>query len=156
MFMDLLFDVPKSKYGFGAGCVLIDPKGSKIIISFRLEFECTNNIDDYEYLVKGLRKAVNSGAQAIECYGDSDIIIKKVRNNIHCISPHLMNYEKIVRDFTNYFKAFNIKSICRSQNYVVDLLDNMASRLIPPKGLSHVTFSIKLMFFPYILENVTS
>ena len=67
-----------------------------------------------------------------------------------------MNYEKIVSDFTNYFKAFNIKSIPRSQNFDAYLLGNTASRLIPPKGLSPDTFSIELMFIPSTLDNVIS
>ena len=40
----------------GAGCMLIDPKGSKWMISYRLEFQCTNNIVEYEALVQGLKK----------------------------------------------------------------------------------------------------
>ena len=37
----LYFDGPKSKEGAGAGCILIDPKGNKICISYRLYFNCT-------------------------------------------------------------------------------------------------------------------
>ena len=66
----------KSKYVAIAGFVLIDPRGSKWMIAFILEFECTNNIDEYEALVQGLKKAVDLGAEIIQCYGDSDIIVK--------------------------------------------------------------------------------
>ena len=61
----LFFDGYKSKEGFGVGFVLIDPKGTKIMISYRLEFECTNNIVEYEALVQGLRKEIDIGAQVI-------------------------------------------------------------------------------------------
>ena len=47
----LFFERSRSKEGAGVGCVLIDPKGIKTMIACRLEFECTNNVNDYESLV---------------------------------------------------------------------------------------------------------
>ena len=52
----LFFYVSKHKDAVGAGCVLIDPKGVKWMISYRLEFQCTNNIVEYEALVQGQKK----------------------------------------------------------------------------------------------------
>ena len=72
----LFFDGSRSKEGVGTTCVLIDPKGIKMMISCRLEFECTNNIAEYEDLVQGIRKAVDMGAKEIESAGDSEIIVK--------------------------------------------------------------------------------
>ena len=57
---------------------------------------------------------------------------------------------------TDSFSSFNIKSVCRSQNFNDDLLANTTSRLIPPEGLSPQTFSIELMYKPYIPDNVTN
>ena len=94
-----------------------DPEVTEIMISCRLEFECTNNIAKYEALVYGHSKAIDLGAQVIECYGDYEIILNHVRNKFHCILPHLINYQKLVRDMTSYFKSFNIKSVPRSQNF---------------------------------------
>ena len=55
----LYFDGSKSKEGVGVGCVLIDPKKCKTLISHRLEFECTNTIVEYEVLVQGLKKDID-------------------------------------------------------------------------------------------------
>ena len=76
----LLFDGFISKEGVGAICVLIYPKGIKTMIACRLEFECTNNVDEYEALFQGLRKSIDMGAKEIECVGYSEIIVKQVRN----------------------------------------------------------------------------
>ena len=54
----LYFDGSRNKEGAGAGCLLIDPHGNKTMIACRLEFECTNNVAEYEALMKGLRKAL--------------------------------------------------------------------------------------------------
>jgi hypothetical protein len=45
------FDGSKSQEGLGAGCILIDRKGKPHFLSYRLEFECTNNTTEYEALV---------------------------------------------------------------------------------------------------------
>ena len=50
-FWTLFFDGSKTLEGSGAGCVLIEPQKNKHFLSCRLEFECTNNTDEYEALV---------------------------------------------------------------------------------------------------------
>ena len=110
----LFYDGSRSKDGEGAGCVLIDPNGTKTMIACRLEFECTNNIAEYEALVQRLRKAIDLGEKEIECIGDSEIIVKQVRNQIHFLSPCLINYHRLIRDMTSSFSAFNIRSVPRS------------------------------------------
>ena len=55
-FWIIYFDGSKTLEGSGASCVIIDPGKNKHFISCRLEFECTNNIVEYEALVQGLKK----------------------------------------------------------------------------------------------------
>ena len=64
--------------GSGVGCVLIDPKKNKIFLSCRLEFECTNNIAEYEALVQGLKKAIELKVENLKVYWDSEIIVKQI------------------------------------------------------------------------------
>ena len=47
----LYFDGSKTKEGVGICCVLIDPKKNKTLITCKLEFECTNNMVEYEALI---------------------------------------------------------------------------------------------------------
>ena len=81
-FWMLFFDGSKTLEGLGAGCVLIDPKKNKHFLSCRLEFECTNNIAEYEALVQGLRKAIELKVENMKVYGDSKIIVKQIQNQI--------------------------------------------------------------------------
>jgi ribonuclease HI len=69
-------DGSKSQEGSGAGCILIDHKGKRHFLSFRLEFECTNNIFEYEALVQGLKKAIDLDVKELKVYGDSEIIVR--------------------------------------------------------------------------------
>ena len=88
----LYFDGSKSQEGLGAGCILIDQKGKLHFLSCRLEFECTNNTADYEALVQGLKKAIYINVKELKVFEDLEIIIRQVRNTIHCNSPHIKNY----------------------------------------------------------------
>ena len=81
----LYFDGAKSKEGPGASFLLIDPQGNKTCIACRLEFNCTNNTVEYEALIQGLKKAIDLDIKVLIAYGDSEIIVRQVRNSIHCI-----------------------------------------------------------------------
>ena len=72
----LYFDGSKSKEGAGAGCLLIDPFGKRYFVACRLEFECTDNIAEYEALIQGLKKAIDLGAKSLVVLGDFEIIIR--------------------------------------------------------------------------------
>ena len=89
-------------------------------------------------------------------YGDSEIIVRQVRNSMHCISEHLQNYQKEVWNLISNFEAFNIKSIPRFQNQEADLLANVASKLVPLEDFSPNIFSIELIFRPSSTDNITN
>eukprot|EP00253_Pinus_taeda_P012195 PITA_12195 len=126
------------------------------MLSCRLEFECTNNTAEYEALVQGLYKAIGLKVQYLKVFGDSEIIVKQVRNTIHCLSNHLKHYQSLVQELTSNFLAFNISSIPRSQNSAADLLANVASKLLPSEDYSLDRFSVELLFRPSINDNVTN
>ena len=96
--MDLFFYGSETLEGLGPGCVLVDPNKNKHFLSCRLEFECTNNTVKYEALVQGLRKAIELKIENLKVYGDFEIIVKQIRNQRHCISPHLKAYQNEVWD----------------------------------------------------------
>ena len=156
LFWKLYFDGSKSKEGAGAGCVLISPEGDKTMRTCRLEFDCTNNTAEYEALVQGLYKAIGLNVKYLQVFGDSEIVVKQVRNTIHCLSGHLKHYQSLVQYLTEHFIAFDISSIPRLQNASADLLANIASKLIPSEDFSPDRFSIELIFRPSIPDNITN
>jgi hypothetical protein len=89
-------------------------------------------------------------------FGDSEIVVRQVRNSIHCLSPHLKSYQTEVWILMQKFSAFNINSIPGLSNSEADLLANVASKLLPAEGLSPNAFSIELLFRPSIPDNITN
>lgn len=46
------------------------------MLSYRLEFEFTNNVVEYETLIQGLKKTISLEVKYLKVFGDSKIIIK--------------------------------------------------------------------------------
>jgi len=123
----LYLDGSKCKEGAGAGCILTDPEGNKNLVACRLEFECTNNTTEYEALIQGLEKAIDLRVRKIKFFGDSKMVVRQVKNQIHYVSTHLLNYRNKVREQLKMFDEFSINSAPRNQNFAADLLANVAS-----------------------------
>ena len=130
----------------------MDPKNNKHFLSCRLEFECTNNTAEYEALIQGLKKEIESKVKSLKVYGDSEIIVKQVQNTIHCLSAHLKGYQNEVWDLLMNFDAFNIVSIPRLKNVATDLLATSAASLFPTNNRC----SIELIFRPAVPDNITN
>lgn len=153
--MILYFDGSKCNDGARGGSILISPVGEKTILACKLEFECTNMMAEYEALVQGLHKSIILDVEYLRVSSASSIVIKQVRNNIHCVSNHLRRYQSLIQILTSHFIAFNISPIPRLQNASDDLLANVGSKLIPPRYFSPDKFSIEFIFHPSIPNNIT-
>jgi hypothetical protein len=65
----MFFDGASSSIGAGAGVVFKSPSQETISLSYKLEFEVTNNVAEYEALVLGLRAAKEMGIRRWLCSG---------------------------------------------------------------------------------------
>lgn len=122
------------------------------MISYKLEFQCTNNVAKYEALVLGLKKAIDLKANYLKVIGDFEIITRQVCNTTHCLSSHLKNYQQEVWCLINSFKAFDIIYVPRFNNVVGDTLANVAATFTPLRD----GFSIEIMYKPAMPDNVTN
>ena len=101
-------------------------------------------------------KVIDLHIKYLQVLGDSEIIVKKVKNTIHFHFGHLKHYQSLVQDLTSHLLAFNLSSVPRIQNPSVDLLANVASKLIPSQEFSPDRFYIELIFRPYVPNNITN
>ena len=73
------------------------------------------------------------GVQCISIFGDSELIIRQIKNHCQTKHPRLRSYRN---EFWNliekYFEAFNIHCILREQNRLADSLAVVASTFKPP------------------------
>ena len=103
-------------------------------------------------MIQGLKKTIEFKVRNLKVFGDSEIIIKKVRNTIHCIYPHLKGYQNEVWGLITNFDAFDINSIPRLKNEATNLLATFAARLVPMNNKC----SIELIFRSSVSDNVTN
>jgi hypothetical protein len=71
----MFFDGASSKDVVGARVVFVSPAQEAISLSYKLEFEATNNVVEYEALVLGLRVAKDMGIKEISVFGDVELIV---------------------------------------------------------------------------------
>jgi ribonuclease HI len=72
----MFFDGASSREGAGAEVFFVSPSQETISLSYKLEFETTNNVAEYEALVLGLRAAKGMGIQEVVVFGDVELIVQ--------------------------------------------------------------------------------
>ena len=76
----MYFDRDYSKVGKGAGIVLISPSNKVYNFAFRLEFEASKNVAEYEALLLGLEIVKYMGIKMLNIKGDSDLVVLQIKN----------------------------------------------------------------------------
>ncbi|XP_017982298.1 PREDICTED: uncharacterized protein LOC108663226 [Theobroma cacao] len=135
----MYFDGASNALGHGIGAVLISPNGKYYPATARLNFNCTNNIAEYEALVMGLQAAIEMKADMIDVYGDSALItdalatlaamfgIKEADDvcpfelEVREVSSHCLNVEEEVDSKPWYH---DIMQYIKHQAYPENVIDN--------------------------------
>ena len=121
------FDGAASKKVSGPGIWIRPPVGEPKLISYKLEFKCTNNVAEYEALILRLKALRDLQAQRINVQGDSKLVIKKVQGIYRAKLPRLRSYRNLVLDLIEGFKECQYTVIPMSVNFVADALAVSAS-----------------------------
>ena len=89
---EMFFDGACSREIVGAGVVLVSAKQQSTHLSFKLTFQVTNNISEYEALILGLNATKDMGIRDIKVFGDADLIIQPVNKTFQARHPRLKAY----------------------------------------------------------------
>lgn len=119
----LYFDVAYCRERNGVGVSLVSLEGNLIPISFKLELKATNNVVECEALFLGLKATKNFKIGCLEVFGDSKLVVKKIRNQCQTKNPILKAYQNeawhLIKKF---FISFNIQFFPRDRNRMVESL----------------------------------
>ena len=142
-----------SRVGVGAGALISSPTQDVKLLSFKLYFECTNNVVEYESLILGLNALKAMTFKRIAIYGDSELVIDQVKGIYQAKHPKMRSYRNMVLELLEEFDEHTISLIPREQNNIVDSLAISASLfkipIYPNKG-----YEIQVKHKPYIPYNV--
>jgi hypothetical protein len=71
----MFFDGASSREGVGTGVVFVSPSQETTSMSYKLEFEATNNVAEYEALILKLRATREMGIQEVAMFGDAELVV---------------------------------------------------------------------------------
>lgn len=106
---------------------MVSPTNQVIPIAYKLDFECTNNMAEYEALILGLKVVVALKIKDIEIYGDSQLAVNQVRELFDTKDEKLKPYRVVVIELLDQFDRYIIENIPRINNRYVDAMASAAS-----------------------------
>ncbi|GAU10480.1 hypothetical protein TSUD_420740, partial [Trifolium subterraneum] len=123
----LIFDGAVNLYGSGIGAIIVTPKGAHIPFTARLQFECTNNIAEYEACIMGIEEAIDLRIKNINIYGDSALVINQIKGEWETRHAGLIPYRDYARRLLTFFNKVELHHIPRDENQMADALATLSS-----------------------------
>ncbi len=88
--------------------------------------ETTNNQAEYQAIVAGLEAAVKLGAEAVECFLDSELVVKQLKLEYKVKNKELAPLFVKVHNLSLKFKKISYTHVPRERNKEADRLVNEA------------------------------
>jgi ribonuclease HI len=116
----MYFDGSVCGDGCGIGILLVSPRGATYSFSIRLPATCTNNLAEYEAVHKGMELLLEAGAEAVEVFGDSKLVISQFTEEYRCESELLFPLWVQCQELMSQFRYINFYWIPRAWNAEAD------------------------------------
>ena len=139
--------------GAREGAWITSPTNDTKLLSFKLHFECTNNIAEYESLIMGLFALKKLKVKRIVIYGDLELVIGQVKGVYQAKHPRMRAYRNLVLQLLEEFYEFTISIIRRDQNGIVDSLATLASIFKIPI-FPNKKYEVQAKHRPYVPDKV--
>ncbi|XP_077232071.1 uncharacterized protein LOC143866205 [Tasmannia lanceolata] len=117
-------DESSNKGGCGAGLVLTGPDNFTLDYALRFGFRASNNEAEYEALLTGMNLAVQTSAQRLKAYCDSQLGIQGI---YEACDERMIKYLSKVCHLSSKFKSFEVIRILRIENTKADVLSKLAA-----------------------------
>ncbi|NLT24946.1 MAG: ribonuclease HI family protein [Syntrophorhabdus sp.] len=106
----------------GAGIVVRDDRGEIVLTQGIYLGEMTNNMAEYEALLRALTIAVEHSVKDVTVYTDSQLVANQVTGVYKIKNKTLFGYVRRVKEIVSNFEHFTIQYIPREQNREADKL----------------------------------
>ena len=107
-----------------AGIVLYDDNGKVIDTKGMYLGVTTNNIAEYKGIILGLETAIKNNIKKIDCFMDSELIIKQLNGQYKVKNQGLRELYNQVNKLKDNFEEITFTHVLRSKNKNADLLVN--------------------------------
>ncbi|XP_028055974.1 uncharacterized protein LOC114260115 [Camellia sinensis] len=138
-YWDLKFDGASEAKKGGASVTLTSQEGEKFHLSYKLDFEYSNNEAEYEALILGLIAAQKKGLRKLKIWGDSKLVIKQTMGDFTLKEPLLAPYRTVVQRLLTQFDDVQIQHTPRTHNRFPDALATLGTKVeIPDDSIAIV------------------
>ncbi|KAK1563327.1 hypothetical protein Q3G72_026076 [Acer saccharum] len=120
-------DGSSNTHGSGVGIVVTTSEGDAVECAMRFDFKATNNQAEYKALLAGLRVCIALGADELEIYNDSQVVVNQVLDEYQARDEHMITYLDIAKRLLRRFKMYKISQIPLEENKKADALSKLAS-----------------------------
>jgi ribonuclease HI len=151
---NLDLDGPHSILGLAICGILTAPSRETFYFSYRLEYNCTNNVVKYKDFLIGLNLAIDRKIKCIRVIRDYDLIVCQISLKFYTKNERIKKYRYLVRDAMNYFEEIPIEVVPREENHIVDSLALSGYTLQPCEGPLQYLRNMEVVFRPSVPENV--
>ncbi|KAK0595586.1 hypothetical protein LWI29_008081 [Acer saccharum] len=136
----LRVDGSSNTHGSGAGVVVSTPEGDSVECALRFDFKATNNQAEYEALIAGLKVCTVLGADEVEIFSDSQVVVNQVLDEYQARDESMITYLELANELLKRFKEYRIAHVPREENEQADALAKLASATINiwPKSISMI------------------
>ena len=86
------FDRSLTAHLGGVGIVLYHKEDKVVVLSFKLEFPCSNNTTEYEAYLIGLATALEMGVKHLKVIGDLNLMVCQTKESFSLKEPSLAQY----------------------------------------------------------------
>ncbi|KAK0589445.1 hypothetical protein LWI29_014410 [Acer saccharum] len=104
----LRVDGLSNTHGSGAGVVVSTPKGDSVECALRFDFKATNNQAKYEALIAGLKVCTVLGADEVEIFSDSQVVVNQVLDEYQARDESMITYLELAKELLGRFKEYRI------------------------------------------------
>ncbi|XP_073362261.1 uncharacterized protein [Aegilops tauschii subsp. strangulata] len=111
----------------GAGIMLSSPKGNRLRYALQIHFAASNNVAEYESLMRGLWLAKELGIWRILYYGDSDLVVQQTSGEWDTRDVNMSSYCFLVQQLLGNFDGCELLHVPRAHNEAADALAMISS-----------------------------
>jgi ribonuclease HI len=120
--------------GPGAIGVLIRKDGEILTkYSAKIGNEVTNNIAEYEALIKALELASRYTQDEVTCVLDSELVVRQLLGEYRVLNPHLIPLFLKVQKFQEQFKKVVYKHVNREDSFQI-IVDELLNQELDKQG----------------------
>ena len=125
----LSVDGAANAQGSGAGLILTSLDGIDVEYALKFGFQASNNKAEYEAVIIGLNLTHSLEADQLEVCGDSQLVVKQIKDSYEARGEKMILYLKMLRELIKKFIRVQVRHVPRIKNSRANALAKLATAL---------------------------